>query len=227
MRYLCKKTTQHESYCYKYLGSGKLWLRHLNKHGTNISTEILERCTTKAEFITKADQWCKELGVPGPGFANLIPEHGDGGDTWTALSMEGRSVRSEKMKKAMKGRWSTISFQQAMRDSTDRIREFQLGKTMKERLGSDYVDPREGKSRKEIHKSGIKHAQIKPFELTLQRTQQRWVFDCESDCAKTLHIYPDPTIRKLKAFGRHVIGHRKLTTKHPFQKGDVLLFRFI
>jgi hypothetical protein len=35
---------------YQYLGSGKYWMRHLEKHGKDITTEILHECLSKEEI---------------------------------------------------------------------------------------------------------------------------------------------------------------------------------
>ena len=62
-----------------YYGSGKYWIRHLNKHGYKISTEIIYETEDKNELksagiyyslfynVAKSEEW-----------ANLIPETGEG-----------------------------------------------------------------------------------------------------------------------------------------------------
>lgn len=73
------KTTQDP---YKYKGSGTYWLRHLLKHGNNVTTEIL--------LMTEDKRLLKETGiyysnlwniVESKEWANIVPEQGDGGDT--------------------------------------------------------------------------------------------------------------------------------------------------
>jgi hypothetical protein len=78
LQYLGKTEKDPFTYC----GSGTRWLTHLEKHGTDLHTEIIKECATKEEMthwgsyysdlwnIVESDEW-----------ANLRPETGDGGDT--------------------------------------------------------------------------------------------------------------------------------------------------
>jgi len=73
------KTTQDP---FKYQGSGTYWCNHINKHGNDVTTEILRECQTTEELkewgiyysnlwnIVESNEW-----------ANIRPESGDGGDT--------------------------------------------------------------------------------------------------------------------------------------------------
>jgi len=65
---------------YRYNGSGKYWLRHLNKHGDDHDTDILMECQTKEE-VSKWGLYYSELYdvVESPEWANLKPENGHGG----------------------------------------------------------------------------------------------------------------------------------------------------
>ena len=67
---------------YTYLGSGKRWLRHLAKHGNDITTEVLLETEDKTE-LSKVGQYYSTLWnvVKDQSFANMRPETGDGGDT--------------------------------------------------------------------------------------------------------------------------------------------------
>jgi hypothetical protein len=65
---------------YSYQGSGKVWKRHIKKHGYDVTTEILCETTDPVKL--------KEVGifysnlwniVESKEFANIIPEMGDGG----------------------------------------------------------------------------------------------------------------------------------------------------
>jgi hypothetical protein len=79
LKYLGK--TVNEDY-HSYPGSGKRWIRHLNEHGFDYTTEILLATEDKQEFketavffsrlwnIVSSDEW-----------ANFRIEEGDGGDT--------------------------------------------------------------------------------------------------------------------------------------------------
>ena len=71
------KTTQDP---FTYKGSGKRWGNHINKHGYDVTTEILRECQTNEEV--------KEWGlyysalwnvVESRDWANLKEEYGDGG----------------------------------------------------------------------------------------------------------------------------------------------------
>lgn len=82
LKYLCKKTTDDKSKCYKYLGSGTYWKKHLLIHGNDITTEIIEECDTKEELIEKGIFWSEKFNVSASDeWANLVPERGDGGPT--------------------------------------------------------------------------------------------------------------------------------------------------
>ena len=91
LKYLCKKSTDDKSKCFTYKGSGKYWKKHLKKHGSNITTVIIEECNSKQELTERGIYWSKELNVVlSPKFANLIEERGDGGPT-----MLGRQITKE------------------------------------------------------------------------------------------------------------------------------------
>jgi hypothetical protein len=79
LKYLCqtKKKDPH-----KYLGSGKHWLLHLNKHGKTIFTEIIRECQSKDELkkwgLHYSELWNVTESVE---WANLMEENGGGGKT--------------------------------------------------------------------------------------------------------------------------------------------------
>ena len=65
-----------------YKGSGKYWVRHLKKHGNDVTTEILKECITKEELKQWGLYYSKLWNIiENPNFANLKFEEGDGGDT--------------------------------------------------------------------------------------------------------------------------------------------------
>ena len=79
LKYLCM--TRKENW-QEYKGSGKLWERHLKKHGNEITTELLLETENEDTFKTVAKQKSMELDVANSAdWANLRPEEGDGGDT--------------------------------------------------------------------------------------------------------------------------------------------------
>ena len=65
---------------HKYKGSGTRWVNHVNKHGHDVTTEILRECSTDAEVkewgLYYSNLW--EV-VDNSDWANLKPESGDGG----------------------------------------------------------------------------------------------------------------------------------------------------
>lgn len=73
---------------YKYQGSGKVWKRHINKHGYDVTTTVLYQCEDKEEFKKFALEYSKKLNiVESKEFANIVPEAGDGGpQLWTESS---------------------------------------------------------------------------------------------------------------------------------------------
>jgi hypothetical protein len=79
LKYLCyTRKKDHLS----YLGSGKIWKRHIKKHGEDITTEIIFQTENKNEFIQFATQKSLEFNVVNSDeWANLKIEEGDGGDT--------------------------------------------------------------------------------------------------------------------------------------------------
>lgn len=81
LKYLGKTTKDP----FKYIGSGKIWLRHLKKHGIltdEIKTEILFETDNLEEFKIKSKEISIKLNiVESEEFANLKVEEGDGGDT--------------------------------------------------------------------------------------------------------------------------------------------------
>lgn len=63
-----------------YKGSGKRWTNHINKHGYDVSTEILVKCYTNAALKSWGIFYSKLWSVVESNkWANLRPEIGDGG----------------------------------------------------------------------------------------------------------------------------------------------------
>lgn len=84
LKYLCKHTTHDLKSCFNYLGSGLRWKKHLKTHGTELSTTILFKTTNKKIFKKVALYISKEFNVvENPNWANLCPENGWGGKTWS------------------------------------------------------------------------------------------------------------------------------------------------
>lgn len=136
LKYLCMKKTDNENMCFIYKGSGIYWRRHIKLHNSAITTKIIFKTNDVEEFKLYASKKSQELGVPGDGWANIIPETGPG----VKLTPEQQLLLSLKTRKN------------------------QTGKTMIQRLGCDYIDKRKGKTLKEIIAHG-KHSQQKPFKI--------------------------------------------------------------
>ena len=88
---------------FKYKGSGKYWLRHIAKHGNDVTTEIVCSCSTEKEARIEGLKYSKQWNiVESSKFANLIEEIGQGGAT-----MLGKKHTPETIKKikAYPGFW--------------------------------------------------------------------------------------------------------------------------
>ena len=79
MKYLCQTKKKDPI---KYPGSGTRWLRHLNKHGFDFATIILGKFSKKKDLVQAGEKYSIKWNVKKDrGYANLIDEKGDGGDT--------------------------------------------------------------------------------------------------------------------------------------------------
>jgi hypothetical protein len=85
LKYLCQTKRKDP---YRYLGSGTHWTRHLNKHGKDITTEIIRECQSKDELtewgLHYSEMWniVNVRDTTGKKvWANLMPESGTGGST--------------------------------------------------------------------------------------------------------------------------------------------------
>lgn len=65
---------------HKYRGSGTRWLKHIKKHGNDVTTEILVETNDKAIIREKGIEYSNIFNVvESPEWANLKIEEGDGG----------------------------------------------------------------------------------------------------------------------------------------------------
>ena len=89
------KTINKDPHSYK--GSGKVWKRHIKKHGYDVTTKILYATDNPEDFSKVSLHFSEKYDiVNSKEFANLIPETGDGGiPTW---SKESRKKLSENLK---------------------------------------------------------------------------------------------------------------------------------
>lgn len=81
LKYLCY--TQKEGIEFEnYNGSGKYWVKHLKKHGNNISTEVIFETADYEQFRKTAIKYSHEFDVvASKDWANQRPEEGTGGNT--------------------------------------------------------------------------------------------------------------------------------------------------
>lgn len=82
---------------YTYLGSGKLWLRHIKKHGTQfVVTDWVKLFTNELELVEFALTFSKENNiVESSQWANLMQENGKhGGAKGRIVSAETRAKHS-------------------------------------------------------------------------------------------------------------------------------------
>jgi len=65
---------------FNYRGSGKYWQNHINKHGNDVTTEILKECSCNEEIKEWGIYYSKLWNVvESTEWANLKEERGDGG----------------------------------------------------------------------------------------------------------------------------------------------------
>jgi hypothetical protein len=104
LKYLGKTIKQDP---HKYTGSGKYWLRHLDQHGYDYTTEIIRECQTEDELIEWGMYYSKLWNVvTSNNWANLKEEAGDGGspgaETRKRISEAGKGrVHSAETKQKM------------------------------------------------------------------------------------------------------------------------------
>lgn len=100
---------------FKYKGSGTYWLRHISKHGNDVTTVILAECETREELRTIGLYYSSLWNiVESVVFANLMEETGDGSgkiseQTRQKLSAMKRGISPsievrKKISKALSGR---------------------------------------------------------------------------------------------------------------------------
>ena len=77
LQYLGKTSNSNP---HEYKGSGTIWIRHIKKHGYDVTTEILKECNDNEE-VKQWGQYYSNLWnvVQDDLWANLKPEEGDGG----------------------------------------------------------------------------------------------------------------------------------------------------
>lgn len=291
-KYLCYHYGTRDN-CYKYLGSGKYWMNHLQSHGREINTVILNT-KDKREDLVDIGLYYSDLWdvVNSDEFANLIPE--DCNSTCTPLNepsvrvkrnevfakrirenlTDKEKIRLKKMQKAaqrpdvrrraadtLKATWSDdtknnkLKSAQAATAARRRAGDYtfkekeaykrqakkQQGKTMAERLSDpDYVDPRKGKTAKEIYgddyevwNKGIKmkdkygpdyvDPKSKPFKITSHMGEK--IYNSESEFIAQEN-FSAPVLIKLKKEGSYKVKRQK-NTRHSYKNGETIYLEFI
>jgi len=100
---------------FTYKGSGKIWVLHINKHGYDVTTEVLKECQTKEELRTWGKYYSELWDIVNSrdqngkkAWANLKPEEGDGGATRNGMKNKPCSAEtSAKIAQANTGRKHT------------------------------------------------------------------------------------------------------------------------
>jgi hypothetical protein len=84
---------------YNYKGSGTLWMRHLEKHGNDVDTEIIFSTRDKEEIKQKGIYYSNLWNITeSSDWANLRPEEGDGGDTFSGRKHKPETIQVMKEK---------------------------------------------------------------------------------------------------------------------------------
>ena len=111
---------------YTYQGSGKLWKRHIAKHGYDVITEILlvtdDKLELKEAGIHYSNLWNI---VESKSFANLMPETGDGGaQAWTEESRKKLSAATVGVKATEEAKKNMSAAQQRVaKEASERMKE--------------------------------------------------------------------------------------------------------
>lgn len=85
---------------FKYKGSGVYWIRHCNKHGYDIHTEVLLESDSIKEISILGKKLSEKLDiVNSKKFANMIPETGTGGSIPCSLETKAKMSKIHKGKK--------------------------------------------------------------------------------------------------------------------------------
>jgi len=111
-----------------------------------------------------------------------------------------------------------------------RVADNQKGKTMKDRCGEDYIDPRKGKKRltpnstkgktaKEIHGESYIDPRSKKFSINGE------IFESERDCITKTQLSA-PILTKLKKEGTYIVKKIK-SSKNKYEDKETLTLKFL
>ena len=118
------KTTKNP---FIYLGSGLLWLKHLKKHGKDISTQVLLETTDPNEIREKGIYYSQLWNiVESDNWANLTSEEGTGGATFKNRKHSPETI--QKMRNIKKGKLFT-------KEHKENLSKSHIGKSLGENNG--------------------------------------------------------------------------------------------
>ncbi len=105
---------------HSYPGSGTRWKRHIKKHGNDVTTEILLASSDKEELKETGLFFSKLWNVvEDVNWANIVPESGDGGQTWNSTNIHLHPAK----KNSLNGTHSWIGGQIQSQNNKKRVSE--------------------------------------------------------------------------------------------------------
>jgi hypothetical protein len=88
---------------YKYKGSGKVWTRHINKHGNNVTTVWVQLFTNKGKLVKYATTFSKDNNiVESTAWANLKQEDGLWGGGVKGIKIKRTAEHNKKIADAIR-----------------------------------------------------------------------------------------------------------------------------
>jgi hypothetical protein len=119
LKYLCQTTRQDYN---KYSGSGIYWKRHLKKHGSQHTTEVIKECPSKEEMVHWGNYYSNLWNiVESDKWANLKPEEGNGNTTAWTKELWNKSGFREKIVEARKTSYTTEQYRQQQRNNSKKL----------------------------------------------------------------------------------------------------------
>lgn len=141
---------------FKYKGSGKRWLNHINTHGYDVTTEIIGTFATNEELKSYSLPLSESLDiVNSDNWANLVNEEGAGGDTSSYIDYA--SLNRGKGK-TYEERYGVEEAKRLKKLRSDRLSKTRKGKTYEQIYGLEGAkEMRELRSRQqsELNKGRI------------------------------------------------------------------------
>ena len=143
------KTTQNP---YQYKGSGVRWLKHLEKHGDDIKTQILFETKSSEEFKKIALEYSDKLDiVKSREYANVVDETGEGGSVFPQLK-----ETNEKRSKTLMGHEGYWKGKSQSQESNKKRSESMKNVTRSEEWKQKISKSMKGKQKSESHKEKLR-----------------------------------------------------------------------